>query len=539
MMVKPEQVRQALHHDELVPCFQPLVALATGELIGFEVLARWRHPQQGLILPENFISIAESEGLIGELTDQILGKAFLSAPSLPEALILAVNLSPRQLYDLNLPGQISDAAEKASFPLERLKLEITENALVDDIAGARKTIGRLKALGCKLALDDFGTGYSSLQHLHVLPFDELKIDRSFVAAMTRKRESRKIVAAIIGLGHSLGLSTLAEGIETEAQADMLLRLGCKQGQGWLYGQPLEAASIGEVIRRTPRIPSVPNQTTQWVVSSLEALPAQRLAQMQAIYDGAPVGIAFLDCNLRYISINKRLAEMNGSAIAAHLGKTVEEMIPDAYPILKPYLLRALRGEAISDVLVSRPGVKLGGADWAALLSYHPALDEGDEVIGIAVAVVDVTRRERAEEALAASKDHFENMVELIPQMPWTMSPEGDILDVSSRWSRTTGLSKEDSLKRGWLHALHPEDVDPTVKIVNDALRTGEPIDVEYRVVRPEGGWRWMRARGTALRGPSGEIIRWYGSVEDIEALKQMEEALRMSRGYQKVPGSKP
>ena len=266
MLVKPEHVRQALQKNEIIPCFQPLVELRTGQLTGFEVLARWQHAQLGLILPKNFVQVAEANGLIGELMDQILEKAFLSAPSLPESLILAVNISPLQLHDPHLPGLICAAAERARFPLQRLKLEITENALVDDLPKARRTIKLLKALGCKLSLDDFGTGYSSLQHLHLLPFDELKIDRSFIAAVTRKRESRKIIAAIVGLGHSLGLGTVAEGIETEAQADILLRLGCEQGQGWLYGKPITADKIPESVLTIPRLPSPDpkEKSSSWV-----------------------------------------------------------------------------------------------------------------------------------------------------------------------------------------------------------------------------------------------------------------------------------
>src|SRR5260370_41904802 len=128
---------------------------------------------------------------------------------LGEVVVLAVNVSPLQLHDPKLPGQIREAAAEAGFPLERLTIEITESALVNNLEGAKKIVGELKAMGCKLALDDFGTGYSSLLHLQALPFDQLKVDASFVKSMTNTRESRKIVAAVVGLGHSPGLSTLA------------------------------------------------------------------------------------------------------------------------------------------------------------------------------------------------------------------------------------------------------------------------------------------------------------------------------------------
>jgi EAL domain-containing protein (putative c-di-GMP-specific phosphodiesterase class I) len=203
MLVDVFEVRSAIESNSLVPCFQPTYELRTGRLNGFEVLARWQHPRLGLFLPENFIAVAEENGLIGQLGNQILRKAFLSAPMLPEPLVLAVNVSPIQLQASNLANQIHKAAEAAGFSLKRLVVEITESALVTNPLSAQKIAIELKSLGCRLALDDFGTGYSSLRHLQALPFDELKIDRSFVQSMTSERESRKIVASVVGLGYSL------------------------------------------------------------------------------------------------------------------------------------------------------------------------------------------------------------------------------------------------------------------------------------------------------------------------------------------------
>jgi PAS domain S-box-containing protein len=528
MLANLSDVRWALESDAVVPCFQPIVELRTGTLVGFEVLARWQHPSLGLILPEGFISLAEENGLIGELTHQILRKSFLAAAALPDQLSLAVNVSPIQLQYVTLPGQIGRAAEEYGFPLERLTVEVTESALVNNLERARKIATEIKDMGCTLALDDFGTGYSSLTHLQALPFSKLKVDRGFVKSMTEKRESRKIVAAVVGLGHSLNMTTVAEGVETEEQANILLRLGCEWAQGWLYGRPMPAEHIPDVIAASPRTLST-QLSESWgsmTVSSLEALPAHRSAQLQAIYDGAPVGLCFLDKNLRYVSINQHLAELNGAPVAEHIGRAVQEMLPQLFPRVQPYLQRALLGVKIVNLEVLKPSPKSGEPDLTVRSSYQPALDEAHEVIGVSVAVMDITQRKRTEEALRETEEDRRRMVELTPQILWTFDTKGNLMDIGPRWVQLTGMSCEQARMLGWLEALHPEDKAPTMKALTEALGTGQPIDIVHRVKMVNGRWKWLRARGSPSYGPSGKIVRWYGGCEDIDEFKEMEEALR-------------
>jgi len=522
-------LRRALEENQIVPFFQPLVELRTGMLTGFEVLARWQHPVIGTIYPADFIPLAEESGVMGQFTEQLLRGAFAAAAILPEHLNLSVNISLTQLTDRSLPDHVRTAAQQANFPLRRLILEITESALIGNPELAYLIANELQQQGSRLALDDFGTGYSSLRHLQALPFDELKVDATFVRSMTFTRESRKIAAAIIGLGNSLGLVTVAEGIEDKIHADMLLWLGCNLGQGFFYGKPIPAEELPSLLKDEMPSPSLDTPASDPTMPlRLEAFPTQRLAHLHAIYDGAPVGLCFLDRDLRYISVNKRLAEMHNLPVARHLGRPFREVHPGLYRQFEPYLRRALEGEAITGIEAPFPGPDESDQDYTALVSFQPARDEVDEIIGISVAVVDITERKRAEQALAESEDHYRHTVELNPEVPWNASPDGSIIDVSHRWEELTGLSKQQSLGDGWIRVVHPDDIRPTLAKWDIALRAGKPIDIEYRIRRRDGLWRWMRARAMPRLTETGEIMRWYGTVEDIDDRKKAEEALRAS-----------
>lgn len=235
------ELREALTQDLLACHYQPIRQLASGRLIGFEALARWPHPTRGFVPPSEFIPIAEANGLIVPLTGLLLRSACRDAASWPEPLTLSFNLSPLHLGEQDLPRQVAGILAETGLPAERLQLELTEGALLGDLRSGHAMLSELKAMGVRLALDDFGTGHSGLRELQALPFDVIKVDAGFVRAMASDAGARKIVAAIIGLGESLGLPVVAEGIEEQLDVDFLSRLGCDMGQGWLLGRPMPDA----------------------------------------------------------------------------------------------------------------------------------------------------------------------------------------------------------------------------------------------------------------------------------------------------------
>lgn len=513
-------IKCGLEGDEFFPVFQPVIELRSGQLAGFEVLARWQPAGSELVMPDEFIPAAERAGLMNQLCRVIFQKALPAIPSSNRAQMLSFNLSPTQLLDPGLPTEIESLARAAGFPLDRLTLEITESALLNDLARAASVAHELKEMGCRLALDDFGTGYSSLTHLHELPFEELKVDRAFVNSMTHKRESRKIVASVVGLGQSLGLITVAEGVETPEQAEMLFWMGCDLAQGWLFGRPVPASGVPGLLARGPRDPVVALPTPADGSQMMhDPVPAYRVAQLQAIYDSVPVGLCFLDCKMRYVNLNRQLARMNGVPAAGHIGRTVAEVIPHVFPLVEPFIRRALGGEPVQGVEITKPAED-GSPSQSVMLSYQPVRDEAGDVLGVSVAAMDVTERKRTERALRESEDHYRHMMRLSPHVPWVLNADGAVVQASDRWTDFTGQPMDDAMRNGWMSMLHPDDVPATVAAIRRSLESGVPIDVEYRVRKPGGEWRWMRSRGAPRFNEDGKVVSIYGVLEEIEEQKQ-------------------
>lgn len=245
-------IRFGLEHEQFLPYFEPQVDLNTGEVVGFEVLARWKHPLSGVIGPDVFIPVAEEIGLIGRLSEQVISAALREAAAWDPAIKISVNISPSQLTDGWLAQRVVRMLAETSFPAERLIVEITESSLFADIDLARTIVTSLKNQGVRLALDDFGTGFSSLAHIRSLPFDIIKIDRSFVANLNAKRESAAIIRAVTTLAAALSVPVCVEGIESEDAYKAVVRLGCEIGQGWYFGKPMTAEQARELLAASRR-----------------------------------------------------------------------------------------------------------------------------------------------------------------------------------------------------------------------------------------------------------------------------------------------
>ncbi|TIW33399.1 MAG: EAL domain-containing protein, partial [Mesorhizobium sp.] len=221
--------------------------IPSGEVVGAEALMRWHSPTRGRVSPDDFIPAAEETGLIVQLGDWALRKACTAAAGWPHAMRIAVNVSAVQIKSGTFARSVIAALAFSGVPADRLELEITETVLMDESDTVLKTLGQLRDLGIRIALDDFGTGYSSLGYLRRFPVDKIKIDRSFIRDIDN-RDTAAIVRAVIGLGAQLGITVTAEGVETEAQLDMLREAGCVEAQGYLIGVPSTAAEINRLLR---------------------------------------------------------------------------------------------------------------------------------------------------------------------------------------------------------------------------------------------------------------------------------------------------
>jgi diguanylate cyclase (GGDEF)-like protein/PAS domain S-box-containing protein len=242
-------LRRAIVNGEFELYYQPLVDLVTEQITGFEALIRWNHPERGIILPADFIPLAEETALIVPIGEWVLRRACEEAAKWPSAIRVAVNLSPVQFKTQGLCQAVIHALARSGLAGSRLQLEITESVLLLNNESTVETLHQLRALGARISMDDFGTGYSSLSYLRSFPFDKIKIDRSFVHELSDNKESRAIIRAVVGLGSSLGMSTTAEGVETQEELDYMKRQGCTEAQGYFFSKPCPAKEVNALLAK--------------------------------------------------------------------------------------------------------------------------------------------------------------------------------------------------------------------------------------------------------------------------------------------------
>lgn len=504
-----ERIAEAVCFEYIQPIFQPIVHLRTMRTVGFEVLARWTDAELGQVSPEEFVPAAQAKSLLAIMTYNLIRTACSVASGWPGTFYLAFNVPPSLLQDPQTMDLMSDAVAETGFAFERVRVEMTEAELIEDEAGARGAVQALKARGMKVVLDDFGTGFSSLVRLNEFDFDEIKIDGGFVKKLDVDANSRKIVAAVVGLGHSLEIPVVAEAVETPEQADYLRRLGCEFAQGWLLGRPVPAEAVPEVLSA--------HAVTERTRRGLHLSPYHRQYQLEALYASAPVGLCFIDMSKRYVAANDAFCRMINKTPEQVVGKAISEVYTPEVSALVENTVEGLLLGGKDDVTE----LQFPGAPETFLVYHHPVADESGSILGLSVVSIDITARKAAEQALRDSERQYRNSVELSPTVMWIAGPDGVLSQISPMADEPTDRDVNARI-RAWYARVDPLDRDRVRGEWESWQATGEPFETRFRIEWPQGQWRWVRSRARP-QWERGALAGWFGAFTDITREVQLEQ----------------
>lgn len=501
MTMPPGELRSrleiALMREDIWPAFQPIVDLRSGSLAGFEILARWSDPELGDISPAQFIPLLDKHQLVDTLLEALLQSACAAAARWQGRFFLAFNVTPDQLLRDDLPDWLSAIASRTGFPLGRVQMEITESSLISDSAVAYRTLNRLNQIGVAISLDDFGTGYSSLARLESLPFRKLKIDAQFVRGLEHDNRKRRIVSSVVGLGQSLDITVVAEGVETETEAAILRALGCPLAQGWLFGKGVPASQAFDVFQRLPQMPAP--------TSLLDTSPFQQLHQLETLYEQAPVGLCFLDLHFRHVRANDIFAAMHGLTGRELEGKTI-------YDVMEGEILKRVE-TVLSRSLGTDPlppqDYRMGSKEFRVFA--QKVCDIGGENLGFSVVAIDVTEQNLVIQTLQQSEEHFRRAVELNPDIAWAATVEGVVYYISPTFEDLPNDTMQDRIDR-WMGKMHPEDRARVRSTWLEWIPTGKPWEIQFRIARPDGTYRPVLSRARAHLGADGAVLGWYGVI---------------------------
>ncbi|CAK9884320.1 MAG: putative signaling protein [Candidatus Erwinia impunctatus] len=314
-----EKLSVAIGKGEFIPFFQPIVSLSDQRIVGFELLARYRDEDDIIVRPDTFMAEITKFDLFDEMMISIIYQTSDFIKLWPHDLFVSVNVSPIQLKNNNVVQIIKEFIDEIKLTPKRLKIEITETALINDMVSARKNMNELASMGCLICMDDFGTGFSSLTWLSELPIETIKIDMSFIRTMLQKKLSRKIVTSIVGLGQNLGIEVVAEGIENEYEADMLREIGCQFAQGYFFGKPMPGPDTLTILS-SDSIKSLHGKLGRMSVD-------QRAWQMSSMYDAPNLSICFIDKNMFIVDVSETFTKRVNFNKQDLLNKHIYEVFP--------------------------------------------------------------------------------------------------------------------------------------------------------------------------------------------------------------------
>jgi PAS domain S-box-containing protein len=512
-------LREALERNEFRVYYQPKPDLVSGRIIGVEALIRWEHPNKGLVLPAEFIPLAEKTGLIVPIGEWVLRTACLETYSWREAglppIILSVNLSVRQLYQPNFVERVQDILEETRFNPEYLALEITESMMMDKNQVFHTLMG-LKRLGVQISLDDFGTGFSSLRYLREFPIDKIKIDQSFVRNCPTDLNDAKIVKSIIAMAHQLKLNVIAEGIESKDQLVFLQQNHCNIGQGYLFSKPVPQE---ELIQRFNQIEQIiPREGIPQKVNKQKRLEEMLETARQDLYDTVRLqqGLIFKikKENGKFIHLlsDGKLMYKMGLTPEKVVGKELRDFLPmKVVDEISLFYQKAWEGE--EDVTYEG---ELNGIYYSASLS---PIYRGGQVVEVIGSCYDISEQKWVVEALRLSESKYRLIEENILDLIATFDIDGAVLYASPSHKKVLGYTPKEYETHWAFDLVHPDDVPAIQLQFSSMIETKESCQVEFRHQHSQGGWVYIEAKVTPIYDESNNFKYILAVGRDISERK--------------------
>ncbi|HEX5562167.1 MAG TPA: EAL domain-containing protein [Nocardioidaceae bacterium] len=472
-----ERLRAAIAGQRLDVHFQPVLDLSDGATVGVETLARWYDEELGHVPPDRFIALAESTGMVVDLGRWVLRKACRRAVDWTTAdredLLLSVNVSPVQLREESFPDDVTAALEESGLPAHRLCLEVTETAIVSDVAEVAATLWRLRDLGVQFALDDFGTGHSSLTLLRNLPLQIVKIDRSLIRRVAVDAQDAVLVQLVIDAAHTLGLRVCAEGVEEEVQARQLVAMGCDTGQGWLFGRPVPMPDLDHSWGPVSGAGSWLQPTES------ELVPLSGSENLVLVADRGR-RVTYVSASCRRI-LGRMPSELVGRPLADVLGDDPEDGPVTIRLEHKEHDFRWVRGIVQS------------------------LTDGAGQVREVLCVLTDVTSALRREKELADSEELFRSAFHGAPIGIALSDFGGRLLRVNPAMAELVGRSVEELLEMSVADITHPDDVRrDEVNLTEVREGAAEQHLVRKRYLRPDGQVVPVEVHAASVRTADGE-----------------------------------
>lgn len=520
-------LHKAIENNEFLLYYQPKVNLNTGQIVGFEALIRWNHPELGMVSPNTFIPIAEETGLIIPIGKWALYEACIQNIRWHQKgleTVVSVNLSARQFTQSNMVQTIAEVLHKTRLKPQFLEIEITESMTADS-EYTISTLQQLKYLGVRVSIDDFGTGFSSLNYLKQFPVDTLKIDQSFIQELHKNPSDETIVKTIISMAHNLNLNVVAEGIETREQLVFLQQHLCNDGQGYFFSKPLPVNELEEKLQEIEQIVkryglSEDINNNIWNEELLR-IAKKDLKDTVRLQQGMITKFKNINGNYIYTLCDGELLYRLGFTPDQVVGKKLNEFIPEniAKKVIG-YYQKAWETE--EQVTFEN---EINGIHYLA--SLRP-IKRGGEVVEVIGSYIDITDRIKAREALKESEDKYRLIAENMTDLIGIIDINGNVLFASPSVEHVLGFSPEYYKATNAFDNVHPEDVESLSELFSEMIQSKKTTQIECRYLHRNGNWVVIEANWTPVIGNNSEVEHFIVVARDVTEKRNTEELLRKS-----------